>query len=140
MTGRSTISIATALILLSAFCTQLTAQTPASSAKTPTLAPGLDTRFIDPTADPCVDFAQYACGNFSKLYPIPNDRSGYGPGAIIAEYTDTVLHTMLEAAASGGANRTPNEQKIGDFYASTLPRLTRKACGRCNPNWIALLP
>ena len=119
MTARPAVYIAiTALLLFSALCAPLTAQAPAVSAKTPALPSGLDTRFIDTTADPCVDFAQYACGNFSNLYPIPNDRSGYGTGAIVSEYTETVLHTMLETAAAGGAKRTPNEQKTGDFYAS----------------------
>ena len=114
MTQRT--ATAAALILFSALCIPLIAQSPS----TPPRLPGLDTRLIDPSADPCVDFFQFACGNFSTLYPIPNDRSGYGVGAMISEYGESVLHTMLETAAAGGPKRTPNEQKIGDFYASCI--------------------
>ncbi len=113
-----------ALVLVSALCITSTAQTAtagtASSEKTYELLPGLDKHLIDTTADPCVDFFQYACGNFTKLYPIPNDRSAFGTGAMIVEYTQHVLHTMLEKAAAGGAGRSPNEQKIGDTYAACM--------------------
>ena len=103
---------------------QRTSAETADSGKTYELLPGLDKRLIDRTADPCVDFFQYACGNFTKLYPIPNDRSSFGTGAMIVEHTQQVLHTMLEKAAVGSAGRNSNEhsneQKIGDAYAACM--------------------
>jgi putative endopeptidase len=93
---------------------------PDASQKTYAPLPGLDKQLIDAKADPCVNFFQYACGNFSKLYPIPNDRSSFGVSTLILEHNQQVLHSILEKAAAGGANRTPNQQKIGDFYAACM--------------------
>src|SRR5713226_10079575 len=124
MMKRMAAGLTIAFMTASALCTTSIAQTPstgvADSEKTYALLPGLDKRLIDTTADPCVDFFQYARGNFTKLYPIPNDRSAFGTGAMIVEYTQHVLHTMLEKAAAGGAGRSPNEQKIGDAYAACM--------------------
>jgi putative endopeptidase len=119
--GRVVVGVA-ALLAVSSLGPRLMAQTKASGTAEATYErlPGLDKRLIESTADPCVDFFQYACGNFTKLYPIPNDRPGFGTGAMIAEYTEHALHTILEKAAAGAASRAPNEQKIGDAYASCL--------------------
>jgi putative endopeptidase len=94
--------------------------TSSGAEKQPELLSGLDQRFIDSSADPCADFFKYACGKFTKYYPIPNDRSGYGTGALVADRNEYILHTMLEKAAAGGAGRTATEQKIGDYYASCM--------------------
>jgi putative endopeptidase len=84
------------------------------------LLPGLDPSLIDSSVDPCVNFWKYACGNFTKLYPIPPDKSGYGTGTIIVDHTRDVLHELLNQVADPSAQHTANEQKIGDYYASCM--------------------
>ncbi len=84
------------------------------------LLPGLDKQLIDNSADPCVNFYQYACGNFDKLYPIPPDRSAYGGFAIVFDYTENILKDLLVQVAQPNPQRTANEQKIGDYYASCM--------------------
>lgn len=84
------------------------------------LLPGLDKQLIDTNADACVNFYQYACGNFDKLYPIPPDRAAYSQFTIIHDYTEDILKDLLEQAANAHSQRTGNEQKIGDYYASCM--------------------
>ena len=108
------------ILAVVALQTALFAQT--ASDKEYKLLPGLAKEVMDTSADPFVNFFQYACGNFSKLYPIPADRSSFEAFTMMQDHTEHVLRAMLEKAASGGADRTPNEQKTGDFYAAGLCR------------------
>jgi putative endopeptidase len=101
----------------------------ASSARNSTLPPGLDERWIDRSADPCTNFFQYACGNFSKLHPIPADMARYGSETMVYDDTQDVLHGLLEKFAAGNSSRTPDEQKIGDFYASCMDTDAIRAAG-----------
>ncbi len=96
------------------------AQAAGNSDKDYKLLPGLDEQLIDRSADPCTNFFKYACGNFTKLYPIPADMAGFGTGAMVFNHTEYVLHALLEKVAANNSSRTPDEQKIGDFYASCM--------------------
>jgi len=106
------------LLVLGASAALATAQ--ASSASNADQIKGLDPAYMDKTADPCTDFYQYACGNFSKVHPIPPDRGGFGNFYILADENEKALHAILEKAAVNSPSRSANEQKIGDYYASCL--------------------
>ncbi|QNI33250.1 M13 family metallopeptidase [Alloacidobacterium dinghuense] len=80
----------------------------------------LDPKLMDTSADPCVNFYQYSCGGWSKQNPIPADESSYGRGTELENQNRLVLKSILEKAAAGGSERSANEQKIGDYYATCI--------------------
>ncbi|HEY1940152.1 MAG TPA: M13 family metallopeptidase [Candidatus Angelobacter sp.] len=74
---------------------------------------------LDKTADPCVDFYEFACGGWKKSNPIPPDQAIWSRFGELAERNRTELRGILENAAKA-TNRNANEQKIGDYYASCM--------------------
>ncbi len=75
---------------------------------------------IDKTIDPCVDFYQYACGNWIKHSEIPADQSTWGSFSELHDRNLDIEHEILEKDAAGGPSRNPIDQKIGDLYASCM--------------------
>ncbi|HEX3471879.1 MAG TPA: M13 family metallopeptidase [Silvibacterium sp.] len=94
-----------------------TSDSTAAGAKT---LKALDPLLMDVSVDPCINFYQYSCGGWLKQNPIPSDQSSYGRDTELAEQNRQVLKAILEKAAAGGAGRTRNEQKIGDYYAACI--------------------
>jgi putative endopeptidase len=83
-------------------------------------APGFSLDTIDKTVDPCVDFYQYACGNWIKNSEIPPDESDWVSFVELHERNLGIERNILEKAAAGGASRNAIDQKIGDLYGSCM--------------------
>ncbi len=84
--------------------------------------PGFDLSSIDSTADPCVDFYKFACGKFAANHPIPADQTGVDQFYALYNVNTQALRGILEKAAAGGPGRSPDEQKIGDYYHACMDR------------------
>lgn len=85
---------------------------------------GFDPMWIDRAINPCDDFYQYACGNWMKKNPIPSDESRWGRFNELNERNQAILREILDKAARPASGRSPNEQKIGDYYASCMDEAT----------------
>ena len=83
-----------------------------------------DPTLIDKTVDPCDNFYRYSCNGWFKKNPLPPDQTSYGRFTELFELNRLHLRQILEDASVPRANRTPNEQKIGDEYASCMDTAT----------------
>ena len=114
------------VVVISAFAQNSGSQGSSPVSQKPTSAKDVerprsfDLDAMDKSADPCVDFYQYACGTWRKNNPIPADQSRWGRFNQLAEYNKQVLRGILEKAAGDNASRTPVLQKSGDYYHSCM--------------------
>src|SRR5580698_2312552 len=80
---------------------------PADPAATPPIVKvtlgdvGLEAGSLDRTADPCVDFYQFACGGWIQNNPIPPDRARWDRHAEIDDRNKLAIKAVLDEAARG---------------------------------------
>jgi endothelin-converting enzyme/putative endopeptidase len=82
--------------------------------------PGFDLSSIDATVNPCDDFYKFTCGKYAANHPIPADQASVNQFYSIYNVNTQELSGILAKAAAGGAGRTADEQKIGDYYSACM--------------------
>src|SRR5215469_17374231 len=107
-------------VILSAACSAFAqVQSPSSAQAPPKELPQLEhfnTSNVDTKAEPCDDFYKYADGKWLAAHPIPADQVEWGVASPLQLWNETVLLQALEANSPDKPNRTPNEQRVGDYY------------------------
>lgn len=92
------------------FSAQLLAQKPA----------GFPLSNLDPKADPCTNFYQYAAGGWMNNNPMPATESRWGSFNMLAKSNDVKIRAILDAASIKKSAKGTPEQLVGDMYAAAL--------------------
>jgi putative endopeptidase len=108
-------------------------QQPAAGAETPLFSlpysSSLDVSSLDRTADPCVDFYQYACGGWVKNNPIPPDQARWDVYSKLANENQRFLWGILEQASKPTPGRSAVETQIGDYFQACMDETSREKAG-----------
>lgn len=122
-----------------ALAQQASTSAPAQPLTSMPYSPSLDLASLDRTADPCVDFYKFSCGGWMKNNPIPADQARWDVYAKLANDNQQFLWGLLETDAKA-ANRTPTQQKIGDYFAACMDTeaINRRGAAPLKPTLAAI--
>ena len=90
---------------------------------------GFEKANMDPGTAACTDFYQYANGGWLAANPIPAAEAYWGTMSGLQIWNETVLRNALDKASRADAQRSPTEQKIGDYWAACMDEPGIEAAG-----------
>jgi putative endopeptidase len=117
-------SLAVALLSVSSGFAQQSSPPPQTPPKELPPLEQFNTANVDANADPCEDFYKYADGNWLAAHPIPADQVTWGVASPLQLWNESVLLQALEQNSADDPKRTPNEQKVGDYYFACMDTKT----------------
>ena len=88
---------------------------------------GLDLAAMDRSVAPGDDFFRFVNGTWLRNTQIPADVARFAEFGRLADVNANRNRSILEKAAA--APTTPEEKKVGDFYASVIDEASREAAG-----------
>ncbi len=106
-----------------ALSAQNSSSNPSPATKSENSVPQLerfDPNLVDPSLNPCDDFYKYSCSKWMASNPIPADQVYWTTGSNLELWNENLLRETMEAASKSDTNRTPVEQKIGDYWAACM--------------------
>src|SRR6202521_5675464 len=91
----------------------------------------VDPSLIDTTTKACVDFFQFAVGNWLRTDTIPAAYSSSGVGKDMTERNELVARSVLEnvTARRDSTPRQSTEHKLGTFYSTCMASSRAEADG-----------
>jgi putative endopeptidase len=117
---RALVSATVALLFVSSALAQQSSSSPPTPPKELPQLEHFNTADVDTSTDPCDDFYKYVNGKWLAAHPIPADQAYWGVGEPLKLWNETVLVQVLERNSASDSKRTPNEQKIGDYYFACM--------------------
>lgn len=107
---------------------------------------GLSSAALDPSADPCVDFYQFACGGWIESTEIPGDESRWVRSFnVIQKENQQLLDEVLKDAAArleaAEDSDDPALRKLGEFYGACMDEAAINEAGvkPIRPLWKQIL-
>lgn len=90
---------------------------------------GIQVANLDQTANPRVDFYQYACGGWMKANPLTDEYSRFGSFDQLAENNRAQIKSLIEELAKKQSDPGTLARKVGDLYNIAMDSVKLNAEG-----------